>query len=99
MHDIKSAAQSASTTWVWRLCKMSSGSHLQGIALAKPTPPRSRRVRDRYEITTITFRFRGGAESSWLVGHSGSYYRVPGWMCVEDCFALVLREVEPWTAK
>lgn len=96
MDDSKPAGQRPSTTWLWKLCKIQVGSHLQGDSTRKARSTRLPRHRDRYITNEFTARYRAGPESSWLVGHNGRFYRLPGWMCLEDAFAVVLQEGDPW---
>lgn len=96
MHDIEWAGQTPSTTFGWRFVKLAGlPPKVDGNSRSKSatTLPFSRSRRTR---TVLSFRFIGGPESYWLVRSSSSVYRVPGWLCAEDLFALVLREGSTW---
>lgn len=96
MHDIKWAAQEASTTFGWRFVKLAGlppqagGESLVENEASLPV------CRNRRAWSPLQFRFKGGAESSWLVRAGGCTLWLPGWLCLEDSFALVLQEGRRW---
>lgn len=85
-----------STRWVWKKVKVTQ--RPQGTITAR----RSRSLRgfrvlprsNRREYVTIRVKWRGGAESWWLVEARGKNQALPGWMALEDVMSLVHNEQE-----
>lgn len=49
---------------------------------------------NRRDYVTIRVKWRGGAESWWLVEARGKNSAVPGWVQLEDLMSLIHNEVE-----
>jgi hypothetical protein len=79
-----------STTWVWKRCKVEAAPAQGNKQSAKQSTSGLRVRRDRWKPTTITVRYRGGPEASWLFQCGSLSARVPGWMAVEDALSLVV---------
>lgn len=85
----------ASTNWAWRKVKIPEAHPARGArAAASSSKPLGRRYQT--EAFTIVLRYRGGAESSWLVRRGGKYWRIPGWLCFDDAMRRVAEVDLPW---
>jgi hypothetical protein len=80
-----------STNWEWRLCKIKSP--LQGRGREPASTLDSGRP-SRYQggPLTCTFRYRGGAESSWVGLRDRFFWRFPGWVCLDDALTVLARK-------
>lgn len=96
MHVTQIPGQRASTTFGWRFVKLAGlPPQVGGESLFEEEASHPER-RNRRAWSSLQFRFRGGAESSWLVRAGGCTLWLPGWLCIEDSFALVLQEGCKW---
>lgn len=83
-----------STTWQWRRVKV------QRRPEGSITARRSRTARlwrtlprgDRHKWVTVRIRWRGGAESWWLVEARGKVQAVQGWQALEDLMCAIHNE-------
>lgn len=72
-----------STTWEWRKVKIQSAPAGEQRAAGAPQAV-GRRVRDAYIPRSVTFRYRGGPESSWVFQVGSRSWRYPGHLCLDD---------------
>jgi hypothetical protein len=78
----------ASTTWEWKRVKIDPPL----AAPPKQSPKAAARLARRAarEPTTLTIRYRGGAEAWWEVKARGRSWRVPGHVALHDVMRMVL---------
>lgn len=86
----------ASTTWRWKKVKLPGPSHPQGIASPQATPSRGFRKRDATREVTLRVRYKGGAESSWLVSTPEFRWRFPGHLCLDDVLMVATGQRLPY---
>lgn len=85
MPDIpKQNTSSPSTKWCWKKVIIADGSAPAGDTARAKRGPLHLRSRDAQTPLTITVRYRGGAEASWLISFRGVTRRFPGHLAVHD---------------
>jgi hypothetical protein len=82
----------ASTTFEWRRVKIRTPPAGHNKARAKRGRWRHLGRWPRTQDLTITIRYRGGAESWWLVKARGSQGAFPGHASIEDVMSQVMNE-------
>jgi hypothetical protein len=80
-----------STTWEWRLCKIMSPPAREGPGTGLLSAS-GRASRYQGGPLTCTFRYRGGAESSWVGLRDRFFWRFPGWVCLDDALAVLAQK-------
>jgi len=81
-----------STTWEWRKVKMRTPPAGHDTARAKRGRWRGLSTWPRRRALTVTVKYRGGAESWWLVSARGRQGVFPGHAAIEDVMAQVFNE-------
>lgn len=81
-----------STTWAWKRTKIRTPPAGQTTARAKRGRWHGLATWPRTRPLTVTIRYRGGAESYWLVSCRGRSGVFPGCAALEDVMAQVCNE-------
>jgi hypothetical protein len=76
-----------STKWEWRLCKVRDLATRPGDRASGDRRAPKLRSRRAQVPLTITVRYRGGPEASWLIDYRGRSWRVPGHLSVHDALS------------
>lgn len=92
--ELRQNIRSGSTTYEWKRVKV-RGTPAGRAKRAEGASRWSKLVgRDRTSPLTVTLRYRGGAESWWLVEARGRRGAFPGWMGLDDVMAEINRSPE-----
>lgn len=75
---------SGSTNWKWIKVRVAAGSAPAGDRARAQRGPVHLRSRDAHAPLTVTVRYRGGAEASWLISYRGVTRRFAGHLAVHD---------------
>lgn len=81
-----------STTWALRRVKVTGTPPGHATVRRSRSSWRALPQLDRRRYVTLRIKWRGGAESWWLVDARGRSVPVPGWICLEDLMISLLAE-------
>lgn len=78
-----------STTWQWKLVKMSRPPKAPSTARAQRARLKPLARRNPRESLTITVKWRGGPECWWEIVARGRVWRAPGHVAIHDVLARI----------
>lgn len=86
-----------STTWEFRKVRVRPAPPGQGTQCVGGASPAKLRPRRAEKPLSVTVRFRGGPEASWLIEYRGVAWRFPGHVALHD--ALTFLQGPSWAAE